>query len=112
VQFTPFVIWGFGGSANDFSGVRFPRICATAPKCHVNESQQVPVPFTRIAVQRSADYINPTPPNTAACTACHISEAASAHAATQTDAKLAKRAACATARVRHSRWDTVHARTM
>jgi hypothetical protein len=112
VQFTPFVIWGFGGSANDFSGVRFPGDLRDCAKCHVNESQQVPVPFTRIAVNDPRDYINPTPPNTAACTACHISEAASAHAATQTDAKLGE--ACSVCHGPGAAFsvDTVHARTM
>jgi hypothetical protein len=29
-------------------------------------------------------YMNPTPPTTAACTACHLKLSATAHAATQT----------------------------
>jgi len=93
VQFTPFVIWGFGGSANDFSGVLFPGDLRDCAKCHVNGSQELPVAATRIAVNSPRDYINPTPATTAACTACHIAEDASAHAATQTDPKLGE--ACA-----------------
>jgi hypothetical protein len=93
VQFTPFVIWGFGGSANDFSGVLFPGNLLDCAKCHVNGSQELPVPATRIAVTNPRDYINPTPPTTAACTACHIMQDDSAHAATQTDPTLGE--ACA-----------------
>jgi hypothetical protein len=88
VQFTPFVIWGFGGNPNDFSGVLFPGNLEDCAKCHVNQSQEVPVAATRIAVNDPRDYINPTPPNTAACTACHIARDVSAHAATQTDPVL------------------------
>jgi OmcA/MtrC family decaheme c-type cytochrome len=112
VQFTPFVIWGFGGSANDFSGVRFPGDLRDCAKCHVNDSQQVPVPATRIAVNDPRDYINPTPPNTAACTACHIGQDASAHAATQTDPKLGE--ACGVCHGPDGAFsvDSVHARTL
>ncbi len=112
VQFTPFVIWGFGGSANDFSGVRFPGDLRDCAKCHVNESQEVPVAATRIAVNDPRDYINPTPPITAACTACHIGKDASAHAATQTDPALGE--ACGVCHGTDGAFsvDSVHARTL
>ncbi len=112
VQFTPFVIYGFGGSANDFSGVRFPGDLRDCAKCHVNESQQVPVPATRIAVTNPRAYINPTPPNTAACTACHIEQAASAHAATQTDPKAGEGCGFCHAPGQTFSVDSVHARTL
>ncbi len=112
VQFTPFVIWGFGGSANDFSNVLFPGDVRDCAKCHVNESQELPVPATRVAVNSPRDYINPTPPTTAACTACHIMEADSAHAATNTDPKLGEACAVCHGPAGAFSVDSVHARTL
>jgi hypothetical protein len=93
VQFTPFIIYGFRGSVNDFSDVRFPGDLKDCAKCHVNDSQQLPVPATRIAVNSPRAFINPAPPITAACTACHIELDASAHASTNTSPTLGE--ACA-----------------
>jgi hypothetical protein len=88
LQFTPFIIWGFGGRPNDFSDVRFPGDLRDCAKCHVNGYQEVPVPATRIDVTNPRAFINPTPPTTAACTACHIELDASAHASTNTSPTL------------------------
>jgi len=55
-------------------------------KCHSNASQELPIPASRIAVLNPRAFINPTtPPTTAACTACHISKGASAHAKLETE---------------------------
>ena len=112
VQFTPFVVYGFGGSSNDFSNVLFPGDVRDCGKCHVNGSQEVPVPATRIAVTDPRDYINPTPPITAACTACHIQQDVSAHAATQTDPKLGEACAVCHGTAGAFSVDSVHARTL
>ena len=87
-QLTPFLIYGFGGSQNDFSGVLFPGNIQDCMKCHTNGSEEPPVPAGRIAVTNPRAYINPSPPTTAACTGCHVAQDASAHAAANTSPAL------------------------
>ncbi len=96
----PYIVYGFGPSppgyaAHDFGEVRFPgdlRICAS---CHVDDSQLIP-PYPGTALPTLRTQLDPatgdavpadppqTEPITAVCTACHDSDAAMAHAATQT----------------------------
>ena len=83
-QLTPFVIYGFGGSANDFSNTRFPGYLGDCGKCHVNQSDFPPVPASRINLTNPRAFINPSPPTTAACTACHTSQPSSSHALSNT----------------------------
>ncbi len=87
-QLTPFVIYGFGGSVNDFSDVLFPGDIQDCMKCHTGGSEAPPVPAGRIAVTNPRAYINPTPPTTAACTGCHVAQDASAHADVMTSPTL------------------------
>lgn len=87
-QLTPFIIYGFGGSVNDFSDVRFPGQIKDCAKCHTNNSQQLPLPETRVAVNNPRAFINPSPPTTAACTACHTLKSTSAHASIETSPTL------------------------
>jgi hypothetical protein len=84
-QYLPFIVWGFGKQPNDLSNVEYPGTLNQCQKCHINESQEVPPPATRINVITPRAYINPAPPTTAACTACHIAKSASAHALAETD---------------------------
>ena len=87
----PYVIVGFGGSHNEFSDVVFPAMTnngATGAAnscymCHVNGSEQN-LPTGLQNVTNPQGYINPTPPVTAACTSCHSSLSASAHAQVNT----------------------------
>ncbi len=87
-QLTPYIVYGFHGSVNDFSDVRYPAQLTHCEKCHVNETDEAPVPDGRIAVTNPRAFINPTPPTTAACTACHTAQDASAHASLQTSPTL------------------------
>ena len=87
-QLTPYIVYGFGGSVNDFSDVRFPGDLRDCGKCHVNLTDFPPVPATRIAVTNPRAFINPSPPTTAACTACHTPQDVSAHAAVNTSPTL------------------------
>lgn len=75
----PFIVYGFNHSVNNFSTVRFPGNLADCVKCHVNDSQQLPVPTT-VSVTDPRGFINPIGPNAIACLACHNSQAAAAHA--------------------------------
>ena len=110
-QMTPFVVWGFGGSANDFSGVLYPADLRDCGKCHVNAADFPPVPDTRIAVNNPRDFINPTPPTTAACTACHTAQDSSAHAAVMTSATLGESCGVCHGQGADFAVDKVHART-
>lgn len=96
----PYRVYGFGPnppgySVHQFSDVQFPgdlRICAA---CHVDDSELIPpYPGTALPTLRTQldpETGNPVPadpphtaPITAVCTACHDSDAAIAHAQTQT----------------------------
>ncbi len=77
---SPYVIYGFGGSKNDFGDVRYPALLTSCDKCHVNDGQQVdglasylnPVVTPRL-------YTNPTQGIAAACGGCHTDKAAWSH---------------------------------
>jgi OmcA/MtrC family decaheme c-type cytochrome len=78
-------------SGTDFSKIRFspmnntgtPGDTAKCYMCHVNGSESV-FPIGLNMVTTPQGYMNPTPPTTAACTACHLKLSATAHAAAQT----------------------------
>ena len=97
---------------NDFSDVRFPGDLRDCAKCHVNDGQQVPVPDTRIAVTNPRAFLNPTPPNTAACTACHVEKDASAHADAMTSPKLGESCSVCHGSDGDFSVDKVHARAL
>ena len=111
-QMTPFVVWGFGGNPNDFSDVRYPADLRDCGKCHVNSANVPPVPATRMAVNNPRDYINPTPPTTAACTACHTAKDASAHASVMTSPTLGESCGVCHGQGADFDVDKVHARTL
>jgi OmcA/MtrC family decaheme c-type cytochrome len=92
-QLTPFIVYGFNHSVNDFSEVRFPGDLADCEKCHVNDSEQLPLPASRIDVENPRAFYSPMGPSAAACTACHTSKAAAAHAQLNTSPTLGE--ACA-----------------
>ncbi len=75
-----FTIYGFGGTPNNFNEVRFPGDRRDCEKCHVGDSQQLPLPDGLLPTVAPRDYINPTPPESAACLACHTTKPAAAHA--------------------------------
>jgi OmcA/MtrC family decaheme c-type cytochrome len=78
-------------SGTDFSKIRFspmdntgtPGDTAKCYMCHVNGSES-DFPIGLNVVTTPQGYMNPTPPTTAACTACHLKLSDTAHAATQT----------------------------
>ncbi len=92
---TEYTIVGFGGSHNDFTEVRFPVMSPTGgvgdtakcDMCHVNNSETV-FPIGKNAVVNPQGLMNPMPATTAACTACHQTTSALAHAQAQTDGKF------------------------
>ena len=90
-----YIIVGFGGSHNDFSDVRYPVMKPTGEvpdtakcyMCHVNNSEAV-FPIGKNNVLDTQGRISPVPATTSACTACHGSLSALAHAVSQTDPKF------------------------
>ncbi|MDR3718599.1 MAG: OmcA/MtrC family decaheme c-type cytochrome [Bryobacteraceae bacterium] len=86
-----YTVVGFGGSHNDFSGVRYPVMNSTGgtgniaycEMCHVNNSEQnLPVGLNAVTIPQSP--VNPMPRTTADCTACHATATALSHATSNT----------------------------
>jgi OmcA/MtrC family decaheme c-type cytochrome len=103
-----YVVVGFGGSHNSFgrefasvppsipnTGVRFPAMGPTGAVqdtaqcylCHTNGSEAV-LPIGKNPVVDPQGLLNPAPATTSACTACHLSMSAIAHAAVNTDPRF------------------------
>jgi OmcA/MtrC family decaheme c-type cytochrome len=75
-----YTIYGFGGSKNDFTEVRYPAILNNCTKCHVSNGQQIDGKADILQpVATARQYTNPTPGISAACGACHTSKTAWSH---------------------------------
>lgn len=111
-QLTPFIVYGFNHSVNDFSNTGFPGDLRDCAKCHVNGSQEVPLPPSRIDVTNPRAFYSPMSPTVAACTACHTNKSAVAHALINTSPLLGE--SCATCHAPNAQFsvDQVHARTL
>lgn len=109
---SPYIIYGFGGSVNDFSDVRFPGDRRNCAKCHLNGSQEVPLPDTRIDVQTPRGFYNPMGPTAAACTGCHTAKDSAAHTSIMTDPKLGESCGVCHQSSADFSVDKVHARSL
>lgn len=100
----PYLVYGFGGapknySAHVFSEVRFPGDLRDCEKCHAEGTQTLPLasgllPTVQSIVSAGTEQVTgETPPTRDVCTSCHDTEAAAAHAETNTTASGAE--ACA-----------------
>jgi OmcA/MtrC family decaheme c-type cytochrome len=80
----PFTIYGYGGSVNDFTDVRFPGDRRNCAKCHTSTGYLIPLADERSAaigsVNTLRDYFSPQGPGTAACLGCHDLRDNAAHA--------------------------------
>jgi len=81
-----YVVVGFGGSHNDFSGTLFPALSPTGAAtdtrncslCHVNGSEQnLPIGLNLVADPQGP--INPNQPVSSACTGCHVDLPSASH---------------------------------
>jgi OmcA/MtrC family decaheme c-type cytochrome len=88
-----YVVVGFGGSHNDFSGTLFPAMSPTGAAtdtrncslCHVNSTEQNNLSLTGLLpVTDPQGPINPVQPFTSACTGCHVDIASASHALSNT----------------------------
>jgi len=88
----PYVVVGFGGSINDFSGTLFPAMSPAGAAtymqdcslCHVNSSEQT-LPIGKNPVVDPQGWINPVQAVASACSGCHVSEAEASHFLANTD---------------------------
>ena len=88
----PFVVYGFGGSVNDFSDVTFPRDRRECIACHIDSNASAfPLPAGALGTTSStgananddSDNVR-TQPMTATCTSCHDGENTATHVADKT----------------------------
>lgn len=82
----PFVVYGFGGTAHDFSDVRYPRPASDCAACHVDGSVELPLPAGVLATTVSSGALRYDPADdlnitaaAAACGSCHNDDLAEAH---------------------------------
>lgn len=81
-----FAVYGNGNVRHDYDEVLFPgdrRNCST---CHVNGSENLPLRETNANVIDPRAFVSPMGPTMAACTGCHDTRAAAAHAVANTNA--------------------------
>jgi len=100
----PYVI-----GTNSFNEIAYPGDRRKCDACHVNGSEQLPSPGVK-EVNDPGGYMTSVPPTTAACTSCHDSKPATAHAAVNVDPKFGESCAvCHGPDAEHS-VNKVHAR--
>ncbi len=88
-----YTVYGFGSVAHDYTEVRYPGDLRSCDRCHVNNSERLPLRAGLLPVTSPRTLLDPMGPATAACLGCHTSVAAAAHALTNTSDKLGE--ACA-----------------
>jgi OmcA/MtrC family decaheme c-type cytochrome len=81
-----YIVVGFGGSHNDFSGTLFPAMSPTGvatdlrncSMCHVNSSEQnLPIGLNQVVDPQGP--INPVQAVASACSGCHVDLASASH---------------------------------
>jgi OmcA/MtrC family decaheme c-type cytochrome len=85
----PYIVVGYGGSHNDFSGVLYPAMSPAGDAtytqncamCHVNSTEQDDLPLMSglNPVTDPQGWINPVQPISSACSGCHVSKAEASH---------------------------------
>ena len=75
-----YVVAGHNNSVHDYSHVTYPGDLRNCDACHVNDSQQVPLPDLVLATTTPQDWWSPTAPTSAACLSCHDDDDSAAHA--------------------------------
>jgi OmcA/MtrC family decaheme c-type cytochrome len=88
-----YTIYGYGGSINDFTKIRFPGDTRNCAECHVNSSEQLPLSAGHLNISDPRGLLNPMGPATGACLGCHTDVDAASHALSNTTTQLGE--ACA-----------------
>ncbi|MBK9166844.1 MAG: OmcA/MtrC family decaheme c-type cytochrome [Bryobacterales bacterium] len=89
-----YTVYGFGGTPHNYNHVGYPGDRRNCTACHIDGTQQLPLPETALNVTDPRGLINPVGPETAACTSCHGSRAAASHALANTTQLGESCAAC------------------
>jgi OmcA/MtrC family decaheme c-type cytochrome len=79
-QGRPYIIYGFGGSKNDFSSFAFPTSTSNCATCHVNNSQNLPLKANLQPVTDPRGWLPSLGVTSASCLSCHSSRDAAVHA--------------------------------
>ena len=107
---TQFTIIGFQGSVINFNDVTYPGDRRDCQKCHVDDSNQIPLPDGVLPSVAPRDYINPMQPTAAACLSCHTGKDAAAHALINTSSTLGESCTVCHGQGAEFSIDQVHAR--
>jgi OmcA/MtrC family decaheme c-type cytochrome len=85
----PYIVVGYMGSHNDFSGVLYPAMSPAGDAtylqncslCHVNSTEQNDLPLmgNLNQVVDPQGWINPVQPISSACSGCHVSKPEASH---------------------------------
>ena len=75
-----YVVAGHNQSVHDYGHVEYPGDLRNCDKCHVNDSQQLPLPTGVLPTTTPQEWWDPMGPQAAACLSCHDSDDARAHA--------------------------------
>ena len=70
--------------STDMTKIVFPGDRRDCAKCHVNNSEQLPLPATELAVSTPKEAYSPLGPASAACLGCHTDTSSYAHAYSMT----------------------------
>lgn len=81
-----FTVFGFGSRPHTYSEVRFPGDRRNCTTCHIDGTQQLPLPSGVEASLAPRGLISPLPPTAAACLSCHTGLDALIHTSLQTSA--------------------------
>lgn len=73
-------IYGFGNTPHNYNEVLYPGDRRNCEKCHIADTQQLPIPKGALPSVAPRDYLNPMQPAAAACLSCHTSQEAASHA--------------------------------
>jgi OmcA/MtrC family decaheme c-type cytochrome len=79
-----YTIYGRGGTPHNYNHVGYPGDSRNCNACHINNSQQVPLPKGLLPVKDPRGLIDPLKPTAAACLGCHTSVDAASHALVNT----------------------------
>jgi len=105
-----YTIYGYQGSINDFTKIRFPGDLRNCSECHVNGSEQLPLSAGHLNISDPRGLLNPMGPTAGACTACHTDVDASSHALSNTTTQLGEACAVCHASDADFSVSSVHAR--
>lgn len=89
-----YTIYGFGRTPHNYNEVHYPGQLNNCAKCHVGDSQQLPLRAGLLQVTDPRGWLNPVGPESAACLGCHDSLPAASHALANTSALGESCAAC------------------